>query len=75
MEHERDGSFIGGGCYPSAEMQSVYSAASFDWASLGKSYPSAEMQSVYSIAPQEMVTHWVGLTFCRDVIGVFRNPS
>ena len=46
-----------GESYPSAEMQSVYSAAPADWAtwqSLGESYPSAEMQSVYSAAPADL---------------------
>ena len=41
-----------GASYPSAEKQSVYSAALADWAighSLGKS--SAEMLSVFSTAP------------------------
>ena len=39
--------------YPSAERQSVYSAAPGH--SLGESYSSAEMQSVYSAAPAERV--------------------
>ena len=40
-----------GESYPSAEMESVYSAAQADWALLSGSYPSAEMQLVYSAAP------------------------
>ena len=45
--------------YLSAEMQSVYSTASGDWAtghSLGESYLSAEMQSVYSTVPADCAT-------------------
>ena len=44
--------------YPSAEMQSVYSTASTDWAIghlLEESYPSEQMQSVYSRASADWV--------------------
>ena len=50
-------SLVGGGSYPSAEVQSVYSTApAADLATghslvAGGSYPSAEVQSVYSTAP------------------------
>ena len=50
--------------YPSAEMQSAYSAAPADWAtghSLEESYPSARMQSVYSAAPADWVTCNLGM--------------
>ena len=46
-------------CYPSAEMQSVYSTVSGEWVtvhSLVESYPSVEMQSVYSAAPHSQLT-------------------
>ena len=45
--------FLLGKSYPSTKMQSLYSAASADWALGGKVLPylSKEMQSVYSTAP------------------------
>ena len=45
--------------YPSAAMQSVYSATQADlatWHSLRESYPSAAMQSVYSAAQADLAT-------------------
>ena len=47
---------IGGFFYFPAEVQSVYSTVSADWAighSLQESYSSAEMQSVYSTVPAD----------------------
>ena len=49
-----------GESYPSAEKQSLSSAAPADWAtghSLGESYLSAEMQSVYSATPADWTTN------------------
>ena len=60
-------SLMGGGSYPSVEMQSVYSTAPDDkapghsWGLGGGSYPSVEMQSVYSTAPDD----WADLLFWK----------
>ena len=51
-----------GESYPSAQMQSVYSASPANWTtghSLGESYPSAEMQSVLSRAPANWTRKWL----------------
>ena len=60
----------GGGSYPSAEMQFVYSAVPADWAtghSLGtRSYPSAEMQLVYSTAPADRAVQFSVLCLTQD---------
>ena len=66
-----------GESYPSAEMQSVYSAARAEWATghlLGEFYPSTEMQTVYSAVTADWATRTlVGgvLPFCRDAVSVF----
>ena len=47
------------GSYPSADVQSVYSAAPTNWTtghSFGESYPSADVQSVSSAAPANWTT-------------------
>ena len=50
---------VGGGSYPSVEMQTLYSASPADRAtghSMGESYPSVEMQTLYSASPADRAT-------------------
>ena len=82
--HNREGhKTLFEGSYQSAEMQSVYSSSTADWAtdhSLGESYSSAEMQSVYYTAQADRVTgHLLGKSYpsaemqsvCSTTLGVW----
>ena len=68
---------LGGGSYPSAEKQSLYSTAPTDWAThWGGSYPPAEKQSVYSTPPNDWATRWGGvIPLCREAVGVFYSSN
>ena len=64
-----------GESHPSTEMQSVYCAATADWAIIGRVSPLTEMQSVFSAATADCALNGGVLSFYRDAVAVFWNPS
>ena len=64
-----------GESYPSAEMQSLYSATPADWATLGESYPVCRDAVDIFWSPVRLGSVGKVLPLYRHAVGIFCNPK
>ena len=64
-----------GGSYPSAEMQSVYSAAPADWALVGRVLPFCRDAVGVFRSPSRLSSRWAGLTLLQRCSRCILQPQ